>query len=246
MSPVPDLMQENQTLRNLLRSLSSFIGDGAGGVLPKLGWDMADFNNFVNRSETDTAWESYQRRKKANATASGSQPSKRAAEDDATGNRAKRPRGPNEQDKDGDNGGPDYSLLVPLNASVPAVSNNLYSAGTGTPQDSGLFSELMRDSTGSPMFMQPPASASSSTGYRGPSGSSYPQSYMPPLSMNVETSLPSIPFHPVQNGNVQRRVSQSQPSPASPDVPDDDDDPARDETYKLIQLASQLRRETRR
>ncbi|KAJ3534380.1 hypothetical protein NM688_g7146 [Phlebia brevispora] len=41
-----DLMQENQVLRQLLRSLSNFIGDGAGGLLPKLGWDLNDFNNF--------------------------------------------------------------------------------------------------------------------------------------------------------------------------------------------------------
>ena len=40
-------MQENQVLRQLLKSLSGFIGDGAGGLLPKLGWDLNDFNNFV-------------------------------------------------------------------------------------------------------------------------------------------------------------------------------------------------------
>ena len=56
-----DLMQENMTLRNLLRGLSTFIGEGAGGLLPKLGWDVSDFNTYLNRSETDTAWEGYHR-----------------------------------------------------------------------------------------------------------------------------------------------------------------------------------------
>ena len=56
-------MAENHTLRGLLRSLSAFIGEGAGGVLPKLGWSLNDFENYVNRAETDTAWESYQKRK---------------------------------------------------------------------------------------------------------------------------------------------------------------------------------------
>jgi len=102
-------MQENQTLRNLLRSLGSFIGDGAGGLLPKLGWDMSDFNNFVSRSETDTAWESFQRRKKsqsAQPAVSGSQTiqgQKRPTEGESNSNRSKKARGPND-DTEGDRG----------------------------------------------------------------------------------------------------------------------------------------------
>jgi hypothetical protein len=93
-----DLMQENQVLRSLLRGLSSFIGEGAGGVLPKLGWDINDFENFINRAETDTAWESFQRNKRekqANqAAASTSQPlasaRKRPGEDATSTSRAKK------------------------------------------------------------------------------------------------------------------------------------------------------------
>ena len=54
-------MEENQTLRGLLRSVAGFIGEGAGGFLPRLGWQLEDFNNFINRSETDTVYESHKK-----------------------------------------------------------------------------------------------------------------------------------------------------------------------------------------
>ena len=53
-------MQENQTLRNLIRSLGTYIGDGMGGILPSLGFDRPqEFMDFINRAETDTAFEGY-------------------------------------------------------------------------------------------------------------------------------------------------------------------------------------------
>src|ERR1700743_1154577 len=103
-----DLMQENQTLRSLLRGLSSFIGDGAGGLLPKLGWDMADFNNLVNRAETDSAWESYQKQKKTRTEANpmsgvfSSQSQKRVSDEDSGQSRAKRPRSMGDNAHDGE------------------------------------------------------------------------------------------------------------------------------------------------
>jgi hypothetical protein len=131
-------MQENHTLRGLLRSLAGFIGDGEGGLLPKLGWNLEDFNNFVNRSETDTAWESYQNRK----SSKGSEPqsAKRPAVGDLIEGQNKRPRNVNEQAKDID--GPDFPLLAPLsasapsNTSVPPIQSHPYGAGkihSGTP-----------------------------------------------------------------------------------------------------------------
>jgi hypothetical protein len=59
-----DLVRENTTLRQLVRDLSQFIGEGIGGFLPKLGWDIGSFDEFRNRGETDTMNESYQHRKK--------------------------------------------------------------------------------------------------------------------------------------------------------------------------------------
>ena len=65
-------MAENNTLRALIRSLSTFIGDGLGGVLPRLGFERhTDFMEFINKAETDTAFEGYRRRKSL-ATGGGS------------------------------------------------------------------------------------------------------------------------------------------------------------------------------
>ncbi len=66
---VQDLVQENQTLRQLVRDLSGFIGEGIGGFLPKLGWDIKSFQELNNKGETDTMFESYQAHK--NGLASG-------------------------------------------------------------------------------------------------------------------------------------------------------------------------------
>ena len=65
-------MAENHHLRTLIRNLGQYIGDGLGGVLPSLGFDRPqEFVDFINRAETDTAFEGFQRRKKA-AQSSGS------------------------------------------------------------------------------------------------------------------------------------------------------------------------------
>jgi hypothetical protein len=233
MSAFVDLMLENQTLRNLLKSLSAFIGDGAGGLLTKLGWDATDFNNFVNKSETDTAWESYQKRKKAQPpTVAGSQGSKRPAEDELP-TRSKRSKGLGDMDKDAKSG-PDFSLLVPLGA--PVSGNNMYPPTARGPQESGLFSELMRGSGNSPMFMQPSSPASSSAPFGGQTSpvDNYQSSYMPPINVNVETQLPPLAFP--SNGTTQA-TTQRGSNPMTPEQENDDDDPGRNEAYKLIRFA---------
>ena len=121
-------MAENQTLRGLLKSLTAFIGEGAGGLLPKLGWNMSDFNEFVNRSETDTAWEGYQRRKKEGPTPG----QKRLADDDSIALRSKRARTDDAEPDRGSNG---FSLLVPMGTS-PLPSNGMYT-GSSRAQDVG-------------------------------------------------------------------------------------------------------------
>jgi hypothetical protein len=229
-------MQENQTLRNLLQGVSAFIGQGAGGLLPKLGWDMADFTNFVNRSETDTAWESYQMRKKAAASGSGTS-LKRSAEDDTNGH-AKKARGSSSQDKDGE-----YSMLLPVNRGIaPVPVNSLYPTSARSPQEtSGIFSDLMRGSGGSPMFMQSP-STSSSAPYAGASSTganSFPSNYpaVPPLNMNAETSMAPPPFPGSANGSTP--TSQRAADTPS-DQADDDGDPKKTEAMKLVQCVIQL------
>lgn len=140
-------MAENHTLRGLLRSLSAFIGEGAGGVLPKLGWSHNDFEDYINRAETDTAWESFQKhkndRQNGQAEASTSQApsnSRKRPADDAGAGHNKRQRSTT---ADGD---------------LPTLGNSVPGDGTG-------FNDLLRTSaTASPMFMTP-QSATSQTNY---------------------------------------------------------------------------------
>ncbi|KZP24630.1 hypothetical protein FIBSPDRAFT_856828 [Athelia psychrophila] len=230
-----DLMEENQTLRNLLRGVSGFVGEGAGGLLPKLGWDMADFTNFINRSETDTAWESFQLRKKATASG-GSSGQKRASEDDGNP-QAKKPRGPSEKDDH-------YSMLMPPTQTAPVPVNALYpsssSARTNNHENNGgIFSDLMRGPAGSPMFLPSPVPSSSSP-YMGQSSSSsanngFSSSNFPGLpSMNLalEGSMAAPSSYP-SSVTASSSTSSKRPEPSTDDS-EDDPDPKKNEALKLI------------
>ena len=219
-------MAENQTLRSLLRGLANFIGEGAGGLLPKLGWDATDFNNFINKSETDTAWEGYQKRKKSQASEAGPaamQSRKRAADDDPVLNRSKKARNDDNSLEDRQNG---FSLLVQTPQSSIAPTS-LYSTSPQTQERPAMFTELMQGPNGSPMFMQPSTSANSQ--YSGPPGSNlngYPPSYVPGVNMNMEQPISSSYGSPqgIQRSNVVE----------PPDEMDDEGDPKKNEAYKLI------------
>lgn len=216
-----DLMEENQTLRGLLRSLAGFIGDGAGGLLPKLGWDMGDFTQFINRSETDTAWEGYQARKKAAEATVGQ---KRPADDESSGSRAKKARN-GDGDAERQSG---FNLLVPMGA--PPLSNSIYPNGSRPHEgNGGMLSDLMRTSSESPMYMQQQSPASNS--YGGSNVTPYTQPYMPSLNMDP------MPFTPPSTGTVSTQQSmpqQQQNRSGSLEPLDEDDDPNKAEAYKLI------------
>lgn len=222
-----DLMAENHVLRGFLRSLSEFIGDGAGGLLSKLGWSMQDFDNFVNKSETDTAYESYQRRKREGqaATSSSSQTtSRKRASEDETANNPKRARGHSERD-DADRSADAFPVLMPMN-SVPSGSN-LYSRSS---QDASLFSDIMRGPNGSPILLPGPSSPSYTT-----SSSQVPQSngsYQNSYVMGVETTaINSMSF--VNNATTPTIPQQSRPSVTSLDELEPID-PKNVEAQKLI------------
>jgi len=235
-------MAENQTLRNLLRSLAAFIGDGAGGLLPKLGWDLQDFNDYVNRTETDTAVEGYQKRKKAqngegesskSSSIPPSQAQKRSAEGDLNGSRMKKARN---DDKDTDNGRAPFSMLLPMSNSLPPPAP-LYSRSQDT---NGIFSELMRGSNTSPLFMSS-TTPSGTSQYASPSGTGlegYSRSYMPGGNMNLEPM--SSPYESPNSGPaaVPQRAQASDPCP--PDSEGDEDEPKKNEAYKLIQYVAAL------
>ncbi|KAG1791365.1 uncharacterized protein HD556DRAFT_1386020 [Suillus plorans] len=238
-----DLMTENQVLRGLLKSVSGFIGDGAGGLLVKLGWDAADFDSFINKAETDTAWESFQARKHSQKTSQTSNamssmlgPSnntgKRPSDDDSGPGPAKKARGMSNSEQNSDRRD-SYPLMLPVSSAVPSASS-LYPPPPPqgrSPQDN-MFSDLMQ-SANSPVFM--PSTTSSTPSHYTASADFQP--YVPQMSMNVEQRLGAMSY-PTNKTNAavsQQRVPQN----SSIEEPDDQDmaelrDPKKIEAMKLI------------
>lgn len=234
-------MTENQNLRTMLRSLATFIGEGLGGVLPKLGWDLSDFNTWVNKGETDTAWEGFQRRKKlshqaqADAAVAGTsslnstQGQKRPAEDGSLSGQSKRTRGDDGESR-ASNGF--NNLLSPVTS-----SSNVYPQDSRSLDRPAIFSDMMRNSANSGMFVQSPTTSSSSLPYGGVQGTmvdGYQNSYlggmnMPPLHQPMHQQA-----YDSHNGPPQTRGS-TLPAPVAPDDEELDNDPNKSEAYKLIQ-----------
>lgn len=128
-------MQENLQLRGLIRSLGSYIGDGVGGIIPSMGFDRPqDFMDYVNKAETDTAFEGFQRRKKAaQATAaagtglSGNLSRKRTvSEDDGLRKRAKGLGDTDHLNLNGKDHDSRFSMLVPISPATGS-SGTFYS-----------------------------------------------------------------------------------------------------------------------
>lgn len=230
-------MAENQTLRNLLKNLAGFIGDGAGGLLPKLGWDLGDFNDFINKSETDTAWEGFHRRKKHNGEGEGSSmppPVKRPADSDQNSARAKKRRSDDNEAESSQNG---FSLLSSIPSSSIAPPPSLYPPASRPQERNPMFSELMRGSNGgSPMFMQP-AGVSNTAQYSASGNSNidgYQSGYMANVNINMDQRIGSSPYDSPPSGSApQSRPQQPAESTPSEDI-DFEDDPKKNEAYKLI------------
>ncbi|KAG1753860.1 uncharacterized protein EDB91DRAFT_1242827 [Suillus paluster] len=240
-----DLMAENHVLRGLLKSVAGFIGDGAGGVLVKLGWDMTDFDSFVNKSETDTAWESFQARKHSQKTSQTSnamtsmlgEPSntaKRPAEDDGGSAPAKKSRGMSSSEQNGDRRD-SYSLMLPMSSAVPPASS-LYPPPPppGRSSQDNLFSDLMQ-SGNSPVFM--PTTTSSTPSHYATSADY--QSYMPQMNMNVEQRLGAMSYSSKTNPAVPAPHRVLPQNTLTNEEPDDNDvaelrDPKKIEAMKLI------------
>lgn len=238
-----DLMAENQTLRNLLRTLASFIGDGAGGLLPKMGWDLQDFNNFVNKGETDTAWEGYTLRKRAGQgkneepevptsysdkfSAQGTQ--KRPSDVEVNGHATKRQRS---GDKGYDNTSNGFSMMMPMqSSSIPA--SQARSMFPAPPRQDDLFPELLRNANGSSFFI--PQSSSAGAQYSSPNSAvdGYPRSFMSPIIMEQ----PSSTFYePSASASVPQPHLQRSNETREDDEIEDDTDPKRNEAFKLIKF----------
>ncbi|KIY49523.1 hypothetical protein FISHEDRAFT_58396 [Fistulina hepatica ATCC 64428] len=230
---VKDLMQENQTLRNLVRNLASFIGDGAGGLMPKIGWDINDFDNFINRSETDTAYEGYQRRRKARTTEALGQKRSALDDDDA---------GPSKRSKTDISNGYQLPGMVPLENSTLGVGS-IYppaSRPNATSNSPMNFSDLpgpRSSSSGSsvPLFMTSP---STSTAPYGAASGVTPYNYVspmpPPVSgVSLESSGP-MGMSSSSMGVASPAATRGSRPTLTPDANEEDDDPNKVEAYKLI------------
>ena len=236
-------MAENVVLRNLLKSVSGFISEGAGGFVAKMGWDIHEFEAFINKAETDTAWESFQSRRHTHKPAqsdgsvsnvgSQSAATKRPSEDDVASERTKRLRGMSANESTTERQDP-YPLLMPMGTTVPPPphppTSSLYPSSARSPQDN-LFSDLMRNGHGnSPVFMPPTPSTSGH--YASSTSSSY--SYLPQISL-VEQGMNSLSYASAKNGTMrgQSRILRN----TAPEEPDDDEelrDPKNVEAMKLI------------
>ncbi|KAL5508357.1 hypothetical protein ACEPAH_5976 [Sanghuangporus vaninii] len=231
---VKDLMQENQNLRNIIRNLGGYIGEGLGGILPSIGFDRPqEFVDFLNRAETDTAYEGFQRRKKAAqaAAASGSSVAagginsnlakKRSISEDMSSRKRVKDdhfgmNGTGASGKDADSSR--YpSIPVPIS---PATAGASFYSTVGTA---------------SSMYMTGPVPESSGFTATPPNVSSvpqYPSAFHPPL--NVTSSLGPQPFLSNMSSNVP---AQTPSSTASEPLEQDEgiDDPKLHEATKLIQ-----------
>ncbi|KAL5527283.1 hypothetical protein ACEPAG_6074 [Sanghuangporus baumii] len=250
---VKDLMQENQNLRNIIRNLGGYIGEGLGGILPSIGFDRPqEFVEFLNRAETDTAYEGFQRRKKAaqaaaasgsNATVGGINAKKRSISEDMTAR--KRPKDDHFGLNGTGTGGKDAdssrypSISVPISPATAGAS--FYSTVGRSSNDRDLFSELLHgqggsgSGTASSMYMTGPVPESSGFTATPPNVSSvpqYPSAFHPPL--NVTSSLGPQPFL----SNMTSNVPAQTPSSTASEPPEQDegiDDPKLQEATKLIQ-----------
>jgi hypothetical protein len=253
-------MQENMTLRNLLRGLSTFIGEGAGGLLPKLGWDASDFNNYLNRSETDTAWEGYQRRKKNGTTAAATMGNANAGSSNAAGSSSGGPLPSLKRPGDADMGSSnkrqknredsehqtEYPLLMSMNGLPSESPQSMYPPSGGrNSYDSVSFSNMLRTTNGSPLFMQPSPPSTSAPPYASSiptppgGGQRYEDSYLPGMNANNGSgsgSISSLSFPSPQQAHQQQQQQQSKAPAPVPTPPNDDDseDSGKNEASKLI------------
>ncbi|WVQ94504.1 hypothetical protein IAU59_001583 [Kwoniella sp. CBS 9459] len=56
---VRNLLKENKDLRNMVKDMASFIGEGLGSCLPRLGLSANQLDAILNRADTDTAYEAF-------------------------------------------------------------------------------------------------------------------------------------------------------------------------------------------
>jgi len=241
-------MSENLNLRNLLKNVAGFIAEGTGGMVQKLGFEMHEWTAFLEKSETDTAWESFQARKHSHKTTQssnamssmlGAQPStsKRPLEDDGSSANLLKKSRTMSSDTSVDRSDA-YQLLMPMNSTVTPPSHpSLYPSASRSPQEN-IFSEVLRNGHPSPPVFMGATPATTPSHYPTPSTSNTYSSYMPPIGIGVDQSMNPLPYPSNKNGAM---ASQQRMLPAQEDEPDDEEtallelrDPKKIEAFKLI------------
>ncbi len=231
-----DLMAENAQLRNLIRSLGSYIGDGLGGVLPTMGFDRPqEFIDFLNKAETDTAFESFQKRK-GSGSGQSMQNSPNPLSMDLNKKRsldegllASNKRAKSDHPTNGTSA---YSALLPSPSSAASTFN---ASGPRNSIAPNSFSDLLSGS-GSSMYM---TGADSPNHFQTPPAQ-YPPVFHPPLAMpSGLNSSQTQNYMPPPAASTASSMASSRPSPSNANVPEDDDRPVDDpkliEATKLIQ-----------
>ena len=221
-------------------------------MIQKLGFEMHEWTAFLDKAETDTAWDSFQSRRQSKKTTQSSNamssmlgpqsgPSKRPLEDDGSnGNQTKKSRtlsgDPSMERSDS------YHLLMPMNSAVPPPhpsAPSMYPSTARSPQEN-IFSDVLRNGhANSPVFMAPTPTGTPAH-YTAPSTSSTYSSYMPPIGIGVDQGMNSLPYPHNKNVASQQRIL-----PRQNDEPDDEEgsllelrDPKTTEAFKLIKYAT--------
>lgn len=225
---IRDLMDENTTLRGLLRDVAGFVGtssrhlvrffrvhsttgEGLGGSLkPRTGWDPVKFREFCERGETDTAYEGWIARKRARAgpSTSTAPPGSEHADDEDQGDSAASRKRRRSTRKDAELGRP------PIGPTEMGSSEGRMSSGDSSlprPHLDGL--EIDWSSTGlnipqsnpnarsrKDMLERPPSATSSGTTFP----DSYPSTF-PGSNAGAGGSYPSA--NPLDMGQSSQRHS---------------------------------------
>jgi hypothetical protein len=244
-SQLVELIAENQTLRNVVRSLSNFIGDGAGGALPSMGWTLKEFEAFINKAETDTAFEAFAKRKKALQDGLVTPSDKKSPAEDLNVSR-KRPRtmstnGALDAMADVNFGSSIGSAFGSYNSDAPAMglySNMRPPAGFGP----AFLNSVGSDQPGSNSFIPSGPSSNAGLGFQSSPTTTngrdaYPPSYAPGASATPQptassSTMQNMPFMQVSNGN---NATPPQTSQATGNVEDNVlEDPKAQEARKLV------------
>lgn len=229
--------------------------------MPSLGFDRPqEFIDFINKAETDTAFEGFQRRKKAVQAASAAHAAtgvnlnsnkKRTLEEDDIAR--KRLKGPDEL-VTGNGVGKEHTtdtsryppLLVPISPAAPTAAAPYYSPVGRSSQDDGMFSELLQGQASNSTNLYMPGGSPETSQYTAQqsmtNNTQFPPAYHPPI--NVQSALGSQSYMSNTATGLSPPGASPAPAPSSTtstpaDQHDDHndaiDDPKLQEATKLIQ-----------